>query len=77
MVPRASSEPATLISSTGKTYSLPPHTSVILNITSIHYNETYGPSTTLIRPLADDLIYLQPLAASLRIPPRTLHGPKC
>ncbi|PPR01287.1 hypothetical protein CVT24_006362 [Panaeolus cyanescens] len=43
MVPRASEHPASLKASNGKIYDLPPRTSVILNITSIHHNENYWP----------------------------------
>ena len=44
MVPRASKYEATLVSSTGKRYYLPPNTSVILNICAIHYNNEYWPA---------------------------------
>ncbi|KDR84662.1 hypothetical protein GALMADRAFT_133908 [Galerina marginata CBS 339.88] len=43
MVPRISDSPANLRASNGKSYYLPPRTSVILNITCIHHNETYWP----------------------------------
>lgn len=50
MVPRASEQPANLKASNGKTYYIPARTSVILNITSIHHNETYWPDAKSFIP---------------------------
>ncbi|TFY79240.1 hypothetical protein EWM64_g4773 [Hericium alpestre] len=50
MVPRASAEPALLTAANGKTYFLPPHTSVILNICAIHHNDTYWPNPHTFDP---------------------------
>lgn len=50
MVPRISDHPATLKASNGKTYHLPPRTSVILNITAIHHNESYWPNPGSFKP---------------------------
>ncbi|KAF9464281.1 cytochrome P450 [Collybia nuda] len=50
MVPRASAQPVDLKASNGKTYYLPPRTSVIFNITSIHHNETNWPNAASFVP---------------------------
>ena len=50
MVPRSSSQPVDVKASNGKTYYLPPNTSVILNITSIHHNEKYWPNAGAFIP---------------------------
>lgn len=50
MVPRASEQPANLKASNGKTYNLPPRTSVIFNITAIHHNETSWPDAKSFLP---------------------------
>ena len=50
MVPRISDYPAELKASNGKTYHLPARTSVILNITAIHHNESYWPNAASFKP---------------------------
>ncbi|KAL1745567.1 cytochrome P450 [Schizophyllum fasciatum] len=50
MVPRASAQPAELVSALGKQYVLPANTSVILNICAIHYNPYYWPSPKSFKP---------------------------
>lgn len=56
MVPRSSPDAVTLVSGgtregvAGKAYSLPPNASIILNITSIHYNEHYWPDSRTFKP---------------------------
>lgn len=50
MVPRSCEHAANLKASNGKTYHLPPRTSVILNITSIHHNENYWPNARSFLP---------------------------
>ncbi|KJA29606.1 hypothetical protein HYPSUDRAFT_31542 [Hypholoma sublateritium FD-334 SS-4] len=50
MVPRSSAQPVDVKASNGKTYYLPPNTSVILNITSIHHNEKYWPNAGAFIP---------------------------
>ncbi len=50
MVPRSSTQPVDVKASNGKTYYLPPNTSVILNITSIHHNEKYWPNAGAFIP---------------------------
>ena len=56
MVPRSSKAPSTLVGAgtkagvPGKTYHLPANASIILNITSIHYNEHYWPDAKVFKP---------------------------
>lgn len=56
MVPRASNDPVTLVGGgtkagvPGKSYPLPAGASIIINITSIHYNEQYWPDPEKFRP---------------------------
>lgn len=51
MVPRASSKESLLTSASGKTYTLPANTSVILNICAIHFNASYWPDPSRFNPL--------------------------
>jgi cytochrome P450 len=50
MVPRSPQKDALLTGQNGKQYFFPAHSSVILNITSIHYNEHYWPDATTFNP---------------------------
>ena len=61
MVPRSSSDPVTLTggrvcsdktvtNGRGKSYAIPANASIILNITSIHYNEHYWPDAKVFKP---------------------------
>jgi cytochrome P450 len=50
MVPRSPQKDAVLTGQNGKKYFFPAGSSIILNITSIHYNEHYWPDATRFDP---------------------------